>query len=1119
MIKKELIGKRLFAAWLAAVLVMQGAAPAVYAEEIENQSVSQENWEQPAAAEPEVYEEVAYEEAAPVVYEEAAPAATEEAAPAATEEAAPAATEEAAPAATEESAPAATEESAPAATEESAPAATEESAPAAAEESAPAATEEAAPAEAEEGAPASSAEAAPEQEASSEADNADGAAESSAEAAAPEEKKAGGLSETASDAAESASEEAMLAASSGVYYYGSKEEKKDVKDTYIYDDDLLKGDSKVYKPELATMSLSMVNASIGSIRSKDYANKSQNLRIFLEDNGFSDFEVNEDYQKEPTLTTMGVACAHKQIKDNGKTYTLLVIAPRSAGYKTEWGGNFDVGADGDHEGFEHAMNIVLAFAREYVQKHGIKGDIKVWTAGGSRGAGVINLFGAELLRDSAALGDSVTLTPGNLYCYTFGTPKAADSTSEDFKNNNESLYAYIHNLSEANDVVGTFAPEDLGFDRYGDTKGYVDPGLKDDMLRFLEATSEAMYKVFTEGGGDPENFKALDIDFEKLITDRQIGMTAGNENNYLSGMTQADYMDLLEGTMASVFKDRETYVKDFQEPMKHFFGYIYGGSGELGTLFNGVKKSGYMLPTVASMYISVVLQHYMESESAADSTIADLNEAIGELDKVIAEMEQNGETLSQEIKNSYQELKSSLALAQARKDLNDALVNASWQIAADFYSKAMKSALQPITTITDENKALLASDQDSRAMTKIMANLLLVDPAQTEKFGFHQLGQQFEHLATTIGNAKSFMIPHYNEVILAWLRASDPNYSDFKKADNAQATGYRRIYMEQPEGVDVTGTVKDSAGNVVAVFKNGNLESSTSKWIGMTTSDGGSWLRLPLDDTYKIDFTASEDTKINIKVSEYSVDDGKEVRVETADSKYSWKDLAIRTVDSASLIVSEIEGKDGIYALDSGAAYYLDLLRRYYITYMLEGGSLDGSKGSVPFLYNDGTQITLPTPVRDGYEFAYWEGSRYNAGDSYTVLGDHIFKAIWNKIAEDIDNPDKPDDEKPGDNTDSEPEKPENTDSETEDPENTDSETPGNTESESEESDGKQEESVPAPAAVNARRTSAPAAAQQTVPARTADTNPLAFWFLMMAASMSAAAALLAGDRKKKRHD
>ena len=65
------------------------------------------------------------------------------------------------------------------------------------------------------------------------------------------------------------------------------------------------------------------------------------------------------------------------------------------------------------------------------------------------------------------------------------------------------------------------------------------------------------------------------------------------------------------------------------------------------------------------------------------------------------------------------------------------------------------------------------------------------------------------------------------------------------------------------------------------------------------------------------------------------------------------------------------------------------------ITYDLDGGSLDGQTGIVEMNYENGTVITLPEPVRDGYAFDYWEGSRYNAGDEYTVNGDHTFKAVW----------------------------------------------------------------------------------------------------------------------------
>ena len=71
------------------------------------------------------------------------------------------------------------------------------------------------------------------------------------------------------------------------------------------------------------------------------------------------------------------------------------------------------------------------------------------------------------------------------------------------------------------------------------------------------------------------------------------------------------------------------------------------------------------------------------------------------------------------------------------------------------------------------------------------------------------------------------------------------------------------------------------------------------------------------------------------------------------------------------------------------------VVTQYTITYDLSGGTLDGQTGIVTKKVDAGAVITLPAPVRDGYTFDYWEGSRYNAGDKYTVTGDHTFTAVW----------------------------------------------------------------------------------------------------------------------------
>ena len=72
---------------------------------------------------------------------------------------------------------------------------------------------------------------------------------------------------------------------------------------------------------------------------------------------------------------------------------------------------------------------------------------------------------------------------------------------------------------------------------------------------------------------------------------------------------------------------------------------------------------------------------------------------------------------------------------------------------------------------------------------------------------------------------------------------------------------------------------------------------------------------------------------------------------------------------------------------------------QYTITYDLNGGTLDGQTGIVTKKADAGATITLPAPKRDGYTFDYWQGSKYKAGEKYTVNGDHTFKAVWKTAA------------------------------------------------------------------------------------------------------------------------
>ena len=141
----------------------------------------------------------------------------------------------------------------------------------------------------------------------------------------------------------------------GSFYYRPGEGEiyglSDSVDYYAYSDDYFTKSSKEYDAHLATLSMSLAEASVSSTREpftpEGYMKKNRDVIAFLEDTGFSDISINEDYTIKPTKDTIGVACAHKKIVQDGKEYTMLTIVPRSAGYEMEWGDNFVLGAKGD----------------------------------------------------------------------------------------------------------------------------------------------------------------------------------------------------------------------------------------------------------------------------------------------------------------------------------------------------------------------------------------------------------------------------------------------------------------------------------------------------------------------------------------------------------------------------------------------------------------------------------------------------------------------------------------------------------------------------------------------------------------------------------------------------
>lgn len=155
----------------------------------------------------------------------------------------------------------------------------------------------------------------------------------------------------------------------------------------------------------------------------DPSGNAANITALLSSMGFSDVEANAWYSLEKEENSCGVAMGTRTITVDGEEYTLIAIIPRSVGYKQEWVGDVTLGTGNIHEGFLEARDECLRFARQYIRNHNITGNIKVWIAGHSRGGAVSNLLAGFFAGGGIGyFGGQVSITPEDVYCYTFATP-------------------------------------------------------------------------------------------------------------------------------------------------------------------------------------------------------------------------------------------------------------------------------------------------------------------------------------------------------------------------------------------------------------------------------------------------------------------------------------------------------------------------------------------------------------------------------------------------------------------------------------------------------------------------------------------------------------------------
>ncbi len=369
---------------------------------------------------------------------------------------------------------------------------------------------------------------------------------------------------------------------------------------------------------------------------------SQRVEAYLEELGFQDVEVNNYYSSMALEDSMAVAVGRREISAFGKTYTLLAVIPRCTGYRQEWSSNLIVGTGDMSEGFKAARDEALRFVKHYVQDHGISGDLKIWTAGFSRGAAIANLLGGFFADGGAAyLDNNAQVTPEDVYCYTFGTPRTIiDGLSKDVElsvagaradhkdDTPGSDYSYtqggtvdaqdkafsgIINVCPDVDLIAMLPLEGWGYTHYGNTldfgKDIHEEGgevSKEAMLSYLQDIAPDAYENYISNGDDSDfSWKTFDLTTLQIVDDASV-----SDSGY------ADFLSQRIDAAHSLIPDTENYVdegyQDGARSIAALFGLLFPHFS-LGTI-----NLGDFIKPVACTYLAYASER-LQDEGRASS--------------------------------------------------------------------------------------------------------------------------------------------------------------------------------------------------------------------------------------------------------------------------------------------------------------------------------------------------------------------------------------------------------------------------------------------------------------------------------------------------------------------
>lgn len=600
-------------------------------------------------------------------------------------------------------------------------------------------------------------------------------------------------------------------------FTGFLDPSKDFEGTCYYTDGYFTHDASIYDNHLATMSLCFElttwsradgiwtdNPADATGEEKTRWQNAYNLLVGQL--GYQNFDANVFWNAEPTRDSIGVVAATKtNTYDNS---TIIAVGVRGGGYYQEWASNFTLGKTGDHQGFAEARDNVLDFLKSYVAENGIQGNVKIWLVGYSRGGAVANMVAGKMNDDPNCLGNNVTISPENLFAYTFEAPQGA-MQSEVVQN----TYSNIHNTVNLNDIVPLVAPSAWEFARYNVDRYLPTAATSDQYASKLSSMLQYYDSLFSS----TEKYDGYHIEeYAKMYkpTFHWEAILPKGDPFFTIDEVPLDIPISIALTESVAFLangaigDRENYYYNLEDMVRTIMSVVYGGS--LGDMVesNDITMEEFLTKFFGELTIDKILD------------IASPMVAL------------NFDSIDERKAKVYEKIQRYVMDILGDSDL--------WGTAMNFVSLG-DTLSDMLFNIFDYALDDLV-EKDGTALISVV------------------------NVVTLVANGGLFQA-HYPEITLAWLMSEDSFYlegqTDFVCAN------YRVVHINCPVDIKV---YRAATNELVAAIVNDVPQQIEGSYIyAYINENGEKMVLLPSDGEYRIEITATDTGTMSYTLNEYDL--------------------------------------------------------------------------------------------------------------------------------------------------------------------------------------------------------------------------------------------------------